>query len=401
MFFRNLAVAVTVLLASEGKVFSQELDVPEESSVIESENNSLLPVSLAFLKEKGVILGERDSESAVYPTRVAARSWEDLKWIVSGKPPEVITKLNEPLALSSPDSEFFSSEQFLWAASSNWWPSQVLHVDFDVLWGTLASPTQFAVGARLVRVYPHALTDSNTTIQVFRERLDVNAPASVAGYSLLSYRFFGPTPDMFWVRSAAIDETRQLFEENRDSSALGSVLSLDDLFTWSGKTTGTEVLGVRVRTLLLPSPQKISRGAQEKSGCSGIRLDAQTPLKTSHITPVLEWSLTPTEVLEVALSPSSSQPHTGKMFLFLEKQSLVPILKESYGENGLLRKMVLSRLSIITGGKGVKVAPLQSVSFENNAGELAVSVITASRLSECEVIPKEYEPPFFSPANLK
>lgn len=404
------AAGFLCLLASflgvHDQLCAQDKIDPDSKELVQSEEQREYSAGLLFLQAAGVGFKYSDSQNAqgllqqVAPTFT---SWNGLEWLFHGEPPQQIPLLREQLDPNPPEP-YSNGTGYLWAASSSLWRWRLLDLNVVLLWGSLKTSSSYSLQGRYVRAYPHALNADNNTIQLFRERFEVTRPQSVSSYSLLSYRFFGKSSDLFWVRSAAIQKTRQLFEENRDAHALGGSFALNDVFTWSQKIETVTPLGVRFRRLYLPvvSSLEVADQAAPANCSSGESTRSAAFASSTDSKPTLQWELAPTDVVEVILSSPAYQADGGRVSLFLEKNSLVPLLKEIYAADGSLQKVVLSRGGVVQDKAKPSLLPLETVVFaplNRGSNDILVSQFLARTFRSCRAIPEEFQPPFFSPVN--
>lgn len=399
LFFLGL-VSVCDQLKAQDKV------EPLSKEVVQSEEQREYSAGLLFLQTADIgftYSDSQDAQSLLQQVTPTFAPWSGLEWLFHGEPPQQIPLLREQLDPSPPEP-YSSGAAYLWAALSSLWRWRLLDLNVVLLWGSLKDPTSYSLQGRYVRAYPHALNADNNTIQLFRERFEVTRPQSVSSYSLLSYRFFGKSSDLFWVRSAAIQKTRQLFEENRDAHALGGSFALNDLFTWSQKIESVTPLGVRFRRLYLPviSPMEVADQAPA-ADCTGVKVAGSTAFASNaEGKPILQWKLAPTDVVEVILSPPPYQADSGRVSLFLERKSLVPLLKEMYAADGSLQKVVLSRAALVQDKGKSSLFPVETIVFaplNRGSSDIVVSQFLARTFRTCRAIPEEFQPPFFSPVS--
>jgi hypothetical protein len=402
----GISLILASLITTGAQSGAQDKVEPHSEEGARSEEQREYSAGFLFLQTAGVGFKYSDSQNEQNPPQQTARtfaSWSGLEWLFHGEPPQQIPLLREQLDPNPPES-YSNGVSYLWAAASSLWRWQLLDLNVVLLWGGLKAPASYSLQGRYVRAYPHALSADNDTIQLFRERFEVTRPQSVSLYSLLSYRFFGKTSDLFWVRSAAIQKTRQLFEENRDAHALGGSFALNDVFTWSQKVESVTLLGVRFRRLYLPVIAPLEVADEEPSTSCTRRESAGGAVfaTTTDGKPTLQWELVPTDVVEVILSSPAYQADSGRVSLFLERNSLVPLLKEIYAADGSLQKIVLSR-GVLVQDKGTRnLFPLETIAFASlnrGSSDITVSQLLARTFRTCRATPQEFQPPFFSPVS--
>ncbi|RMG43887.1 MAG: DUF1329 domain-containing protein [Candidatus Dadabacteria bacterium] len=213
----------------------------------------------------------------------------------------------------------------------------------------------------LTRVYTRAVNPADRSIQLFREKLSFQTPAVLNGLSFLTLRFFGPDEDMLWEYSPAIKKVRQLTGSNRTDPLVGSYVSLDDLFVWSGKQEQIKVSGdLKLQSLLSPFyTLDMTRAIKDQAnkGCviinikegqespiseatSSLFYDEKTTIQPSSVLMADAATFVPRFLWRVSLLSRDPYSLYGRQVLYVDVYSMLPVLKVVYDRAGRLWKLV-------------------------------------------------------------
>ena len=84
-----------------------------------------------------------------------------------------------------------------------------------------------------------------------KEALQLHTPSVVLGFAEIMWRTTGLGEDRFWIHSPVIGKTRELHPANRDDPFLDGILSVEDLFVFSGKLQVVDPKVVAEREMLV------------------------------------------------------------------------------------------------------------------------------------------------------
>ena len=79
-------------------------------------------------------------------------------------------------------------------------------------------------------------------------------PPVVFGYSQVLTQYLNSTDDEIWHYSPVVGKGRKIFPANRGDGIIGSVLTPDDFFVWSGKVQSVKASVLDSKRLLIPVP---------------------------------------------------------------------------------------------------------------------------------------------------
>ncbi len=228
------------------------------------------------------------------------------------------------------------------------------------------------------QVFPPAHTD-----MISRELLRLSSPAVVLGFSEVSWRFFDAREDSLWIHSPVIGKTRKVYAANRSDPLLGGLLSMDDIFGWSTKIQAVNAKVVAEKTLLAPVPALAFYLADFESwngaGIVSTETDAKAPSSpekgksgekiltiqgyyqrsdSSRTMALWNWEsrqfpaqpawvpvtvvFVPRPVWIIELSPREALYNSGREILAVDKDSMLPIYKLVYNQDGSYQKTVIA-----------------------------------------------------------
>ena len=89
-------------------------------------------------------------------------------------------------------------------------------------------------------------------------------PPVVFGYSQVLTQYLNSTDDEIWHYSPVVGKGRKIFPANRGDGIIGSVLTPDDFFVWSGKVQSVKASVLDSKRLLIPVPTLKTHGADKE-----------------------------------------------------------------------------------------------------------------------------------------
>lgn len=300
--------------------------------------------------------------------------------------------------------------RLLWNLHSLLWSQKIIKADFVLIDLATTAVRQFK--ARLRRVYPRAVSAADQTAQLWREKLSLLSPAAARGHTWLTFRFFGEDDDLLWVFSPAISKTRQLSGANRSDGFVGSAISPDDFFTWSGRPEGVRVVSVRSQKLLFPFLDSAGRSASKVSGCRIYNLALKPPAlnfsvasfdRSEMVQPLAEllagFPALLREVQVVELSQVDPYSLYGRQLLYIDRDTNLPLAKTVFDRAGRPWKSVIT-----VWGVGVRTGtlsdyfPAVTLVFDRVASTWLIAQFES--VSYCSSYDQESELAKFDPSQL-
>ncbi len=225
------------------------------------------------------------------------------------------------------------------------------------------------------RLHPKLVDPSNSSTQVFREKLTVLDPSSISGLSWLTFRFSGADEDLLFHYSPFAKKSVQLSGPNRSDNIAGTSLALDDLLTWSGKPEMLNVISVDTSRKLFPLSYEKTLKISERSGaCATITKDQSTVvLNTNHAQADLaDWAplnipFVERETITLNLSTTDFHNPIGKVVMQVDLKTFLPLTKSYYDRSGNLVKFVFSIFSMAEASSKFNFTPLASFIIEKAA----------------------------------
>lgn len=225
------------------------------------------------------------------------------------------------------------------------------------------------------RLYPKLIDPSNSSAQIFREKLTVLDPAPINGLSWLTFRFRGADEDLLFHYSPLAKKSVQLSSTNRLNRIAGTSLSLDDLTTWSGKPETLTIGSIDKDRKLFPiSFEKTLKLSEQSGTCATILKDSSSILLNTTRTQndIADWSplnipFIERDVITLNLITTDFHNPIGKVVLQVDMKTFLPLTKSSYDRSGNLVKFVFSVFNLVESSTKFNFTPLASFIFDKSA----------------------------------
>ncbi|MCB0311205.1 MAG: outer membrane lipoprotein-sorting protein [Bdellovibrionales bacterium] len=247
------------------------------------------------------------------------------------------------------------ASKILWNIVSHFWSQRGIRANFRLM-GPDQSENRHEFRGQLARVYPHSLSASDKTSQVFRELIRFESPSFLKDLSWLTFRFFGDEEDVLWVYSPAIRAVRELTGSNRSDAMVRSVVSPDDFLVWSGKPELVEAVFDQEALLFAPYVStKLLTWKPTEGDCATFTLKEQIPQLAEHGLWNFENSrwphaagwlpsaafFVPRQLLRLELAPKDPYSLYGRQIIYVDKEAILPVYKFVYNRAGKLWKTVM------------------------------------------------------------
>ena len=344
-------------------------------------------------------------------------------------PPEYHLSANLPFWIDSTavDKKADSKQlarKILWNSAAALWGSQIVDVNFDLI-ALRTGKIEYGLSGRVVRMYPGLVGLEGRPGQLFKEWVRFSAPKAVERFSWLTYRFLGGDEDLVWLYSPVIQKTRQITGSNRSDSILGSIFTLEDVFTWSVKPELMEATVDTMHPLLVPFPraaaalakptdgeERCHRAVEQASGSSESQTAAGTPsafeggIKSS-------WNFEPGDAAvgaawlprsvvyvprntwRIELATQDPYSQYGRQVLYVDAATFLPIMNVVYDRAGLQQKVVISAFGEMQAGEYRAPYLAWSVVFAPDTSRAAifkVSQYTACRSFGADISADSFDP---------
>ncbi len=300
----KLALALILLYPAE-KSFSEETLSSELFNKLESENKSIQISSENLAQYESLLMP--------YMADIILAFNLQLK----------VSSLEEPKNTEIPDQEELIRE-------FNSYPLPLLtEVDLDLL-----------AGSNSIQASAKRLTGTEDSKSLaFKEKLEVSSPSKLSKLKFLTIRQKGPADDLLWYFSPTINKSVELTSSNRADLLFNSLFSLEDIFSFGAKPEAFTVSDIKSADLLAPASIQTAWTYQKA-------IDGKCDSFSSSIKDSTAYSskatLTRQKLLAINLKNSDPFSETGRIRIYLSADTLIPILKEEYSHQGLLKKVVLT-----------------------------------------------------------
>ncbi|MCB0345791.1 MAG: DUF1329 domain-containing protein [Bdellovibrionales bacterium] len=307
--------------------------------------------------------------------------------------------------------------------------SQALLYDLDLSWVGSQSLLRYSTGG-LFRYYPPAAEQQSAENQFMEQEVfQLLDPPVVFGFSSLSWRYLSADEDQMWIYSPVTGKVRTLLSSNRSDNLVGSIVTSDDVFVWSGKVQAFNAKVVGERVLLAPFPSlRMYDVSQSESFTPGIRVigekeseteasagpegeTAETkkevsapvvraPYQTRTGTPSMvlwnhqsrrlpqaaPWApvsvfFVPRNFWILELSPRDPFYSSGRMILAVDKESMLPFYKVVYDRDGSLLKTVIGSWGLARESELTPRFPFAAFVLVVHAKENSVSSLTSQHVA--------------------
>lgn len=260
----------------------------------------------------------------------------------------------------------------LWKINSVWWqaPYSESIVLAEVKRGSDVIRNYYFTHRR---VYPVRVDPSHASEQLYRERVTLDFPTSISGFSWLHYRFRGADRDMLWYYSKAINKSRQLTSANTSDRLLSLSLSLDDVYVWSGRPDDYEVAVADSSSKLVPliTDDMLRVSKVEENSCSRLELVSAKQVIGFQGDGVPDESGWPyifgtfnkrvgfvkSILTKVVLNHKDPYSLYGREVLYIDANSGLPYYKFVYDRRGRLWKSIIGYYTSIESGLDNKLPP--------------------------------------------
>ena len=304
------------------------------------------------------------------------------------------------------------AKKILWNIISNRWSHATIETPFTLQWEKSGNFFRSMEGL-FSRIYVRAINPEEKSIQLFREKISFSKPSPANLFAWLTFRFFGQEEDMFWLHSPVVNKTRQLTSTNRSDGLLGSAVSADDFFTWSGKAEELETKVERMTVALVPFPSidMASLRVDENAACQIIDntqtggTDTVISNNTSTLRDPNMWLpnnsiFVPRNMWRIEMSSSDPYSLYGRQVLYVDTYMMLPVYKAVYNKSGRLWKIVMTAYGLAQSeNRSLRVPyPAYTVVRDVLTGENFT--LHYSRLQYCSKLPETMQLAQFDPKRL-
>lgn len=263
-------------------------------------------------------------------------------------------------------------QKLLWNTYSHWWRLGMLRSSFSLV-NLKDERISGESHGEVARIFPSVYSEKFRQ-QFFRERVKLEVPELGAELERLTFRLFGQREDTVWASSPVLFETRRIAGSNRADPLPFAVLSLEDIFTFSGKVEIQKPSEVSSRTVFMPFAENevVPLVKRESDSCFEVKepeskkkgVDAQfrwnfeartlstgagwLPVNTTYVQRGV-W-----RVVSLVLDPYSLE---GWQVLYVDQETLLPMYRFVFDKTGRLWKTILSSFGLAeTEDKSFRIA---------------------------------------------
>lgn len=296
------------------------------------------------------------------------------------------------------------------------WKQQLLSLDFSLLWFTNDALRERFSGS-FSRVYSSLLEGPTRQVQLFRELLKFEKPEALSDYQWLSFRFLNERKDLLWMFSPAINKVRQLTSSNRSDPLYRTILSLEDIFGWSGQLKELKVLEIAKERALVPMAffeHDLLKPADEHC----LTVD-QFQRKSALGRSTLRWNFesrrfmqarpwvatgsiyTPRDLYRVSFVSMDPYVKHGRQVLYLDASSFMPVYKIVYNRGGMPEKFVVTTFGLAsTEDQSAERFYPAYTTVQSFDSKIAV-ILAYDQVRYCSAFPKDLSLADFDPGKLK
>jgi len=245
---------------------------------------------------------------------------------------------------------------------------------------------------------PQAPTPKSAVI--WREKLSWLEPKPISGAGMLTLRFRGADEDMVFQRSAVSTHFRQLTGSNRGDEIYGLPVSADDIAVWSSKIEWLETANfVKLHKMLVPifGEKRIALKTGEVN-CSEAQIATSSSSAGDAIkdaTALNTWAanliFVPREVAEIEVTSGDPFSLIGKMRVFIDAETMLPIMKIVYDRAGQQERVIIGSIMGLSSASAENIAlqrniigPLLAMETGAAANGVRRTVITPEFIMLCD-----------------
>lgn len=254
-----------------------------------------------------------------------------------------------PILYPFPTSKEVPSEngaalKMLWNTQSILWHYKIAKGLFTLT--HKARDGNFSLKGFFARSYPFAFIPESD--QLFRERISITEPASIAGYSWLTFRLFSSNEDFVWAISPLTQGPRQITGSNRTDPFSLSFATAEDFLGWSGRIDFTDASVTSLETVMVPLLVE-DRNIEIQGNCRHATFP-NNAWKNSEIKFPFEvtTSFSPRTIFRLELLSKDPYAQYGKQILLLDSTLFLPYYKVIFDRAGKVWKLVLTIFSLTT-----------------------------------------------------
>lgn len=429
-----LSILLPAIAFSSSAVIAAPVDTPPASPaafvkpvLINGNNvgqfrNSLVPEMFPLVKEGLVQVNVQPSLSSAWELDAA---WEK----ASAKPdPSMALLVNQgaiPEQFVLPRAFPFGREdalkssgremagRILWNMAANFWGQHAIQIEWKIR-DVDRNGERASYNALFRRLYPLSMNTKERPKQLFRELLRFKTPPAASSLAFLTFRFAQRDEDFLWTLSPAIGKVRQLTGSNRGDPIAGLPSSLDDLVGWSGNPYFVDAELTAEKEFLLPFPKAwnslLRRTSSDEKDNFCYQVD---PPSGTHA--FVEWNVDSKDAAVPSWMPSSivfvprtawrievasRDPYSlvGRQILYVDKESMLPLVTIVFDKAGKLWKLVLSGFGLAEGSG--KKAPYEAFSVVYSFVDAQAALFTPLSISYCDMFFPDATFADFDPSRL-
>jgi hypothetical protein len=254
-----------------------------------------------------------------------------------------------------------------------------------------ASSEPIPLHFRLSRSYGTAESPYSAN-QLFRELVSFDAPAGLLPLQFLTIRFADGTEDKIWEHSGPVG-VRALETWVRHERAGGGLAVPDDLLVHSAAPDAYEYRDVQSAIQLVPFSALPLPSLEESSdGCVILADDPKHPPFNSfskRFARARGWAPTgivfvPRRVLILKAVPKSPFPGESEISLYVDRETMMPLIKVVRSESGALQRIVLGA-AVIGQTKRGAIIPFMRQVVSITAGGRDVDALFFEEVRRCGV----------------
>ncbi|NLF25726.1 MAG: DUF1329 domain-containing protein [Deltaproteobacteria bacterium] len=301
--------------------------------------------------------------------------------------------------------------KLLWNVHSNFWSQKIVTLAFSLKeFSQSGGVSGWELQGDLSRVYPGSLVPDDKTGQLFREIIRLRAPAPLAGYAWLTFRFLGADEDVVYIFSPALEKPRELTASNREDGFAASALSVDDFFVWSGKPSLLALVDLKKITALTPlAVSEQGRARSQGKHCALISASSspETEAQQLHqpdsfqggVWPGGNLIYAPRELWRMELVSSDPFSLYGRQVLYVDSESMLPVFKFVYDQGGVFWKSIVGAIGLAQ-GEGQRAYPFIASQIIRDYKAGKVWRLNYSNIRYCRQFPDGLELGAFQPGRL-
>lgn len=251
----------------------------------------------------------------------------------------------------------------------------------------------FEAKGQIARLFPKAFDFNEPSVQIFREKIQINQPQIMQGYSFLRYIFSTEDETAAWLYSPLLKKARVLSGSSQSDNFLLSNLAFDSFWEWLPILSQTELLDIQEELILanfIDSPEKTlaklpeSCFAASDATSSNWNIDNQALVGAAgQIHTSSSLHLRP--ALRIDLQINNPYLKTRKVTLYVDSEYGKVLYRSTYDNSGqsIITEIYFNEIYLTSDKNGLVSKPILRSKMVYNHESNIYSLLDYSQINYC------------------